>query len=142
MAAMDPDPLARFVTAQEEDYDRALAEIRRGCKQSHWMWYMFPQVRGLGRSAMSERYAIGSLYEARAYLAHPILGPRLLEISQAVLAVTGRSATEIFGWPDDMKLQSSATLFAAASPPGSVFQRILDQYFDGRQDARTMELLR
>jgi uncharacterized protein (DUF1810 family) len=142
MDRMDPYELSRFVTAQERDYDRALAEVRRGRKASHWMWYVFPQIRGLGRSEMAEQYAIGSLDEARAYLAHPILGPRLIEISEAVLAVTGRSATEIFGRPDDMKLHSSATLFAAASPPASVFHRILDQYFQGRQDPRTMELLR
>jgi len=139
--AMDPYWLSRFVTAQERDYDRALAEIRRGRKTSHWMWYVFPQFRGLGHSAMSEMYAIGSLDEARAYLAHPVLGPRLIECAEAVLAVSGRSATEIFGWPDDMKLQSSATLFAAASAPASVFHRILDQYYDGRHDTRTMDLL-
>ena len=138
---MDPHNLSRFVAAQKDSYERALDEIRRGRKQSHWMWYVFPQVRGLGRSAMSETYAIRSLDEARAYLAHPVLGPRLMEIASAVLGLTDRSATEIFGWPDDMKLQSSATLFAAASSPGSVFHRILDQYFNGQQDPRTLELL-
>ena len=138
---MDPFDLARFVDAQQHDYERALDEIRRGRKQSHWMWYVFPQVRGLGRSAMSDRYAIDGLAEAQAYLAHPILGPRLVEIAEAVLAIRGRSATEIFGWPDDMKLQSSTTLFAAASPSGSVFHRILAQYFDGREDPRTMQRL-
>jgi len=138
---MDPYTLSRFVTAQEDSYHRALEEIRGGRKQSHWMWYVFPQVRGLGRSAMSETYAIGSLDEARAYLAHPVLGPRLMEIAEAVLAIEDRSATQIFGRPDDLKLQSSATLFAAASPAGSAFERILERYFDRRQDQRTLQLL-
>ena len=142
MGRMDPYGLSRFVSAQERDYDRALAEIRRGRKASHWMWYVFPQYLGLGRSDMSERYAIGSLDEARAYLAHSTLGPRLIECAEAVLAVSGRSATEIFGSPDDLKLQSSATLFAAASPADSAFHRILERYYDGRQDARTIDLMR
>jgi uncharacterized protein (DUF1810 family) len=138
---MDPYQLSRFVTAQEGDYHRALAEIRRGRKASHWMWYVFPQCRGLGHSAMSVKYAIGSLDEARAYLAHPILGPRLIECAEAVLAVDGRTANDIFDSPDDMKLRSSATLFAAVSSPGSEFHRILERYFDGQQDPRTLELL-
>ena len=105
------------------------------------MWYVFPQFRGLGSSAISQRYAIGSLAEARAYLAHPLLGPRLLESAQAVLAIRDRSATDIFGRPDDLKLRSSATLFAEVSPPDSPFHRILARYFDGQADERTLRLL-
>ena len=138
---MDPYQLSRFVIAQERDYDRALAEIRRGRKASHWMWYVFPQVRGLGQSAMSEMYAIGSLDEARAYLAHPVLGPRLIECAETVLAVDGRTAHDIFGSPDDRKLRSSATLFAAVSPAGSLFHRILDHFFDGQRDPQTLQKL-
>ena len=138
---MDPFALSRFVAAQEPDYERALAELRRGRKESHWMWYVFPQFRGLGSSPISQRYAIGSLAEARAYLAHPVLGPRLVECAEAVLAISDRSATDIFGWPDDMKLRSSATLFAEASEPGSPFHRILARYFAGQADGRTLSLL-
>src|SRR5215213_10323708 len=105
----DPHDLSRFVQAQAEDYERALAEIRGGRKRSHWMWYIFPQVDGLGASPMSRRYAIRSLAEARAYLDHPVLGRRLVESAEAVLGVEGRSAREIFGSPDDMKLRSCAT---------------------------------
>ena len=125
----DPYQLQRFVDAQDAVYARALEELRRGRKESHWMWVVFPQMAGLGRSTMSERYAIRSDDEARAYLAHPTLGARLTECAEAVLAVEGRSAREIFGSPDDLKLRSSATLFAGVSPPGSVFQRLLDKYF-------------
>jgi uncharacterized protein (DUF1810 family) len=138
----DPFDLDRFVRAQETDYDRALAEIRSGRKRSHWMWYVFPQCAGLGQSAMSQRYAINTLAEARAYLAHPILGARLQEIAEAVLNVQGRTAHEMFGSPDDLKLQSSATLFALVSPDDSVFHRIIDKYFDGSRDERTLELVR
>lgn len=138
----DPYGLARFVEAQEGDYASALGEIRRGRKQSHWMWYVFPQFEGLGASAMSRHYAIKSLDEAKAYLEHPILGQRLVECTEAVLHVEGRSAHDIFGSPDDVKLRSSATLFAAISPDGSVFHRLLDTYFDGRGDELTLGLLR
>ena len=138
----DPFDLNRFVRAQEADYVGALAEIRSGRKRSHWMWYVFPQFAGLGLSAMSQRYAINSLAEARAYLAHPILGPRLIEIADAVLNVQGRTAHEIFGSPDDLKLSSSATLFALVSPADSVFQRIIDKYFDGSRDEQTVALVR
>jgi uncharacterized protein (DUF1810 family) len=135
--------LTRFLDAQARDYDRALAEIRRGRKESHWMWYVFPQYRGLGHSAMSQRYAIGSLEEARAYLDHPVLGPRLIACAEAALAASGRTAHEIFGSPDDLKLRSCATLFAAASTrKPSVFDAILDHYFDGRGDDTTLRLLR
>jgi uncharacterized protein (DUF1810 family) len=105
------------------------------------MWYVFPQIDGLGFSATSRRYAIRSLAEAQAYLAHPVLGPRLLECAQAALRIDGRSAREIFGSPDDLKLRSCATLFARVSPPGSVFDRLLDTYFQGARDGRTLELL-
>jgi uncharacterized protein (DUF1810 family) len=139
--ADDPHNLQRFVQAQQDDYTRALAEIRCGRKQSHWMWFVFPQFDGLGFSAMSRRYAVKSLDEAKAYLAHPLLGPRLLECAAAVLAVEGRSATDIFDSPDDIKLCSSATLFAHVSPDGSVFHRLLDKYFQGLADERTIALI-
>jgi uncharacterized protein (DUF1810 family) len=139
--ASDPYDLNRFVQAQKADYDRALLEIRRGRKSSHWMWYIFPQFEGLGFSTTSRLYSIKSIAEAGAYLAHPLLGPRLKECAEAVLCVEGRSAHEIFGSPDDMKLRSCATLFAHVSPPGSVFHQVLDKYFQGRHDRKTLELL-
>jgi uncharacterized protein (DUF1810 family) len=137
----DPYQLARFVSAQEESYPDALAEVRAGRKTTHWMWYVFPQLAALGFSSTAKFYGIGSRAEAEAYLAHPVLGSRLVEISEAATAVGGRSAHDIFGSPDDLKLRSCATLFAAVSPPGSVFHRLLDRFFDGRPDARTLELL-
>ncbi len=137
----DPHNLTRFVQAQEHDYDQALGEIRTGRKRSHWMWYVFPQFTGLGSSPTSMHYAIKSVQEAAAYLAHAVLGPRLLECAEAALQIEGRSALEIFGSPDDMKLRSSATLFASVSPEGSVFHRIIDKYFAGSQDVRTIELM-
>ena len=121
--------------------DSTLAEIRGGRKRSHWMWYVFPQLAGLGTSATAQRYAIASLGEAAAYLHHPVLGSRLLECAEALLALEQRSAHDIFGWPDELKLRSSVTLFALASPPGSVFDRVLDAYFDGERDAKTLRLL-
>jgi uncharacterized protein (DUF1810 family) len=139
--AIDPYHLARFVKAQEESYAQALSEIRSGRKRSHWMWYIFPQFDGLGFSDTSRRYAIKSVAEAEAYLQHPILGPRLLEIARATLGVEARSALEVFGSPDDMKLRSSATLFARVSPAGSVFEQILDRYFGGKPDDKTLRLL-
>ena len=137
----DPYDLARFVRAQEPVYDQAMSEIRSGRKQSHWMWFIFPQFDGLGSSATSKQYAIKSIAEAEAYLGHPVLGPRLLESAQAALGVDGRSALEVFGSPDDMKLQSSATLFAGVSPTGSVFERLLDRYFGGERDEKTLRLV-
>lgn len=137
----DPFDLGRFVAAQEGTYGRALAEIRTGRKRSHWMWFVFPQVAGLGMSAMAQRYAIRSLDEARAFLAHPLLGPRLSEIAAAVLEIEAHSAAEIFGGIDAMKLRSCATLFAMASPTGSVFERVLATYFDGEPDAKTRAIL-
>jgi uncharacterized protein (DUF1810 family) len=133
--------LSRFVQAQEDDYQRALSEIRSGRKRSHWMWYIFPQYDGLGSSPASKRYAIRSLAEAEAYLRHPVLGPRLVECAEAALAVEGESASEVFGFPDDMKLRSCATLFAHVSPSGSVFERLLDKYFRGERDDKTVQLL-
>ncbi len=141
MATGDEHDLSRFVAAQRATYDHALAEIRSGRKRSHWMWFIFPQLAGLGRSAMSRRYAIASTDEAKAYLEHPLLGPRLLECAAAVLGIEGRSAYEIFGSPDDLKLRSCATLFARASPPGSQFSRLLAQYFGGLEDEQTVTLL-
>lgn len=139
--ADDPFDLNRFVEAQEGDYDRALAEVRAGRKRSHWMWYIFPQVDGLGTSPMAQRYAIHSTDEARAYLAHPVLGPRLRTIAEAACAVEGSSATAVFGSPDDMKLRSCATLFAAVAPDEPVFDRLLAKYFGGRGDDRTQAIL-
>jgi len=134
----DPHDLQRFVDAQEGVYDRALAEIKAGRKRSHWMWFVFPQFAGLGFSPTSQHFAIKSLAEARAYLAHPVLGPRLIQCAEAVLRVNGRSANEIFGSPDDLKLHSSATLFVAVAPEGSVFHRVIDEYFGGLPDDRTL----
>jgi uncharacterized protein (DUF1810 family) len=141
LSSVVPPGLERFVDAQRTSYDRALSELRAGRKRSHWMWYLFPQLAGLGRSAMAERYAIASLAEAEAYLKHPVLGPRLIECATAVLDVEGRSAHEIFGSPDDLKLRSCATLFALVSPPGSVFSRLLAKYFGGAHDEQTLRLL-
>ena len=137
----DPFHLDRFVRAQADDYDRALAEIRRGRKATHWMWYIFPQLDGLGFSSTAKHFAIRSLDEARAYLDHPLLGPRLIECAEAALGVEGRCAAEIFGRPDDLKLHSSATLFACVSPPGSVFEQILAKYYQGVRDGKTLQLL-
>jgi uncharacterized protein (DUF1810 family) len=114
----DPFGVNRFVEAQAHDYDRALAEVRSGRKRTHWMWYVFPQLDGLGSSSMARQYAIKSRAEATAYLAHPLLGPRLIEIAEAAVAIPNRSALDIFGSPDDLKLRSCATLFAAVSRPG------------------------
>lgn len=137
----DSYKLDRFLEAQAADYDTALAEIRSGRKRSHWMWYVFPQIAGLGVSETSQYFAIRNLAEAKAYLAHPILGPRLIECADALLALEGRTAREIFGSPDDLKLRSSATLFAHVSPARSAFQRVLEKYFDGASDERTLRLL-
>jgi len=137
----DPYDLSRFVQAQAEVYEQALSEIRNGRKRSHWMWYIFPQYAGLGSSPTSKRYAIRSLAEAEAYLRHPVLGPRLSQCAEAALAVTGQSAADVFGFPDDLKLRSCATLFARVSPPGSVFERLLDHYFGGARDDETVRLV-
>jgi uncharacterized protein (DUF1810 family) len=142
--ASEPDPfdLARFVQAQARSYDRALAEIRAGQKESHWMWYVFPQIEGLGFSPTSRKYAIRGRAEASAYLAHPVLGPRLVACAEALLALpSGTPAEHVFGWPDHLKLRSSATLFAQVAPPGSVFAQVLERYFAGEPDAKTLRLL-
>jgi len=140
-AQEDPHDLRRFVEAQQNLYDQALAEIRAGRKRSHWMWFIFPQYAGLGFSSTSQHYAIKSLPEAKAYLAHPILGPRLIECAEAALGVEGRSAHDIFGSPDDLKLKSCATLFAHVLPSGSVFERVLERYYRGERDSKTLRLL-
>lgn len=136
---MEERDLQRFVEAQDGGgtYERALAELRQGRKTSHWMWFVFPQVAGLGQSEMSHHYAIDSLAEARAYLDHPILGPRLVESSEALLAHQGISAEQILGGIDATKLRSSMTLFARADPQAEVFQQVLDRYFDGEADVAT-----
>jgi len=137
----DPYNLTRFLTAQDGIYDQALAELKRGKKETHWMWFIFPQIDGLGRSEMAIRYAIKSRQEAEAYLQHPILGPRLTECSTALLQIHGKTASDIMGCPDDLKLNSSMTLFAAISKPGSVFHQVIDKYFQGQTDQKTIDLL-
>ncbi len=137
----DDHSLRRFLDAQKGIYEIALSEIREGRKRSHWMWFIFPQYAGLGISPTSQRYAIKSVAEAEAYLTHPVLGRQLLDCAEAVLRVEGRSAHEIFGSPDDIKLKSSATLFAHISPTGSVFERVLDKYFRSERDGKTLRLL-
>lgn len=132
--------LSRFLKAQEQDYEQALREIRSGRKRSHWMWYIFPQIQGLGFSPTAQYYAIRDLQEARDYLAHPVLGDRLKEISSALLDLNGLSASEIFGYPDDLKLRSSMTLFHMADLNEPVFLEVLEKYYDGKPDARTVEL--
>ncbi len=139
--AIDPFDLQRFIDAQEHVYAQAISEIRAGEKVSHWMWFIFPQLDGLGYSSMAKRYAIRNEEEARAYLEHPVLGPRLRECAQAAIDVPSRTAFEIFDSPDDVKLKSSATLFAAVSPAGSVFAKLLERFFDGERDERTVNLL-
>ena len=141
MKADDPFDLNRFLDAQHESYAIALREIRAGRKQSHWMWFIFPQIDGLGSSPTARHYAIKSRDGAEAYLRHPVLGARLRECAEAALGISGRSVREIFGSPDDLKLRSSATLFAAVAPKGSVFERVLERYFNGQPDQRTLDLL-
>jgi len=133
--------LDRFVDAQNGVYEKALSELKAGRKTSHWMWFIFPQISGLGTSPMAEKYAIRSAEEATAYLADPILSSRLLRCVEAILSVEGRSAHEILGSPDDLKLRSSMTLFAAISDHGSPFHLAVDKYYEGEFDKRTVELL-
>jgi uncharacterized protein (DUF1810 family) len=137
----DPFNLRRFISAQEPVYSAVLDELGRGQKRTHWMWFIFPQVDGLGFSATSRFYAIKTKAEAQQYLQHPILRERLLKCAEILLSIQGKSALAIFGSPDDMKLQSSMTLFAAVSEPGSVFERVLNQYFQGQRDTKTLALL-
>lgn len=142
MVMTDPFDLERFTMAQEAVYERVRAELSAGRKRTHWMWYVFPQVTGLGRSSTSALYAIRSEEEARAYLEHPILGARLRECTNLVLAVEGKSALDILGSPDDVKFQSSMTLFASIVEPESIFSQALDRYFGGERDVRTVEFLK
>ena len=138
----DPFDLTRFLRAQDGVYDQALAELRHGRKETHWMWFIFPQLDGLGSSPTARQYAIKEIAEARAYLDHAVLGSRLLECSQALLKLPGHDATEVLDFPDDLKLKSCMTLFAQVSDPVSVFERVLAKYFHGQPDHRTLELLR
>ena len=133
--------LSRFLKAQQYDYDQALKEIRSGRKRSHWMWYIFPQIQGLGFSSTAQYYAIRDLDEAKEYLAHPVLGARLKEISSALLELEGLSASEIFGYPDDLKLRSSMTLFRLADLDCDLFEKVLEKYYDGRPDERTVQIV-
>jgi uncharacterized protein (DUF1810 family) len=137
----DPHNLSRFISAQAMIYESVLIELGSGRKRSHWMWFIFPQIDGLGHSATSRYYSIKSAEEARLYLNHPVLGARLLQCAEAVLAIEGKTALEIFGFPDDQKLKSSMTLFACVKDSESVFVRVLDKYFNGKRDKKTLVLL-
>ncbi|PQA56962.1 DUF1810 domain-containing protein [Siphonobacter curvatus] len=133
--------LNRFIEAQQEEYAQALSEIKNGRKRSHWMWYIFPQLKGLGYSHMAQHYGIADRAEAQAYVQHPVLGPRLIEISQALLDLPIANATVVLGSPDDLKLRSSMTLFATLEASDPVFQRVLDKFYQGEADAQTLHLL-
>lgn len=133
--------LQRFVNAQSPVYDTVRAELRAGQKRSHWMWYIFPQLAGLGRSETARHYALSGLEEAQAYLAHPLLGRRLEECCRILTGIEGRTASAIFGYPDDLKLHSSLTLFAQAAPDQPLFGACLEKYFSGQRDATTLQLL-
>ncbi len=137
----DPFNLQRFVDAQADSYSEVLTELREGHKRSHWIWFIFPQMKGLGHSPQASYYGIGSLDEAVAYLRHPVLGPRLVECTELVNKVKGSSIQEILGWPDDMKFRSSMTLFARAATDDGVFRTALEKYFAGEPDRRTLEML-
>lgn len=139
---MDTRDIGRFLEAQESIYAEVKAELGRGSKTSHWMWFVFPQLRGLGRSAMSWRYGLASEAEARAYWEHPVLGARLKECTQLMLSVEGKTARQILGSPDDLKFRSSMTLFERAAPEEPMFGQALERYFDGRRDAMTLTRLR
>ena len=142
--AADPFDLQRFVDAQDRAYDTALEELRSGRKRGHWIWFVFPQLQGLGRSATAIRYSITSLDEARAYLDHPVLGPRLRECARVVAGIQGASADDIFGWPDNLKVRSSMTLFARATESAEVqaeFRAVLERLYDGVEDEVTVDLL-
>jgi uncharacterized protein (DUF1810 family) len=142
-ASLSPmtSPLQRFLDAQERDYRTAFLEIQNGRKQSHWIWYIFPQIQGLGFSGTSRFYAIENLREAQEYLSHPVLGPRLTEISQELLKLETQNATQVFGQPDDLKVRSSMTLFAAADPENPIFQQVLEKFFKGEKDTKTLQIL-
>jgi uncharacterized protein (DUF1810 family) len=141
MSADDGRDLQRFIDAQREIYDQVLAELRLGRKQSHWIWYIFPQIKGLGSSPKAQRYAISSLDEAKAYAAHPVLGVRLLECTRLVTAARAQAIEDILGYPDNLKFHSSMTLFAHAANPGEVFENALRKYFRSEYDHLTMERL-
>ncbi|HTO24056.1 MAG TPA: DUF1810 domain-containing protein [Spirochaetia bacterium] len=141
MPGTDPFDLQRFVGAQAGSFAAALGEIRAGRKRSHWIWFIFPQVRGLGVSSTSQHYGISGIDEARAYLEHPVLGPRLLQCTEALLSLESRNASAIMPYPDDLKLRSCMTLFERAAGPGAVFSRVLDEFYQGRRDERTIDLL-
>jgi len=134
--------LSRFINAQTDSYATALTELKSGYKQSHWIWYIFPQLDGLGHSSTAKYYAIKDITEAQQYLNHPVLGKRLLECTTAVLAVEGRTILDILGFPDNLKLHSSMTLFAHIADSNPVFTRVIDKYFDGKLDIKTLELLK
>jgi len=133
--------LARFVSAQDGVFEQVVRELRQGRKRSHWMWFIFPQIAGLGQSAMARRFAIASLAEAKAYLGHPVLGPRLRECTRLVNAIEGRPIEEIFGFPDDLKFRSSMSLFARAADDEQIFAEALEKYFGGAPDPLTTERL-
>ena len=137
----DPFDLNRFISAQEGVYNGVLSELKAGHKRTHWMWYIFPQIDGLAYSSMSKHYAIKSLAEAQSYLDHPVLGKRLRECAETILALEGRSASEIFGSPDDLKLKSSLTLFASVPDAEPIFAAALDKYYHGERDSKTLKLL-
>ena len=138
----DPAGLERFVKAQKYDYDTALREIRSGRKRSHWMWYVFPQLQGLGFSSTAQYYGIRDLEEAQDYMEHPVLGARLVEISEALLTLDTADPSAVMGYPDDLKLRSSMTLFSLAEPECTVFRDVLDKFYGGREDERTIDLCR
>lgn len=133
--------LSRFLEAQNHSYLKALSEIKNGQKESHWMWYVFPQLTGLGKSDTAKYYAIGGLEEAQAYASHPVLGKHLVEISEALLAIDGKSALEMFGSHDDLKLRSSMTLFASLENTDTIFNKVLEKYFGGEKDRMTLQLI-
>jgi uncharacterized protein (DUF1810 family) len=141
MNKTDTNSLDRFVLAQEGTFDTAFDEVSRGRKQTHWMWFIFPQIQGLGFSEFAKYYAIKDLEEATNYLSHPVLGSRLIKISEELLNNHDRSANAIFGSPDDLKLRSSMTLFAAVPGADPVFQKVIDQFFDGESDKKTQRIL-
>jgi uncharacterized protein (DUF1810 family) len=137
----DPFNLERFLEAQKTIYERVTTELRAGQKSSHWMWFIFPQIRGLGHTETSIFFSISSVPEAKAYLNHPVLGPRLRECCELLMQIEGRSASQIFGSPDDLKLRSSMTLFAQVTDRDSIFKRVVKRYFEGQLDQRTLDLL-
>lgn len=142
MSSQDPYNLDRFIEAQDPVYSGVCAELRQGRKTSHWMWFVFPQIQGLGSSPMARKFAISSLEEARAYLQHPVLGPRLEECTRLVCKISEKSIDDIFNYPDDMKFHSSMTLFALAAPDRRVFEEALERHFEGERDAQTLQSVR